>query len=148
MSFINGNRVLKTMRVAYLDLDSVYPVGSIYMSVNNTNPQILFGGTWEQIQDKFLLASGSTYLAGSTGGNATHKHDLTNAYAKVDFRSNRLNLYRKTTASWTGNVKTSSDILTDGDGYGGNQSVELGGKTDSGDNMPPYLAVYIWKRTA
>lgn len=50
----------------------MYPVGSIYLSVNNTNPQILFGGEWERIQDKFLLSAGSTYSAGSSGGSATH----------------------------------------------------------------------------
>lgn len=47
-----------------------YPVGSIYMSVNSTNPSTLFGGSWERIQDTFLLASGSTYGAGTTGGSA------------------------------------------------------------------------------
>ena len=55
-----------------LMLDNVYPVGSIYMSVNNTNPSTLFGGTWQQIQDRFLLAAGATYAAGATGGEATH----------------------------------------------------------------------------
>lgn len=49
-----------------------YPVGSIYMSVNNTNPSVLFGGTWERLKDTFLLASGDTYTAGNTGGEATH----------------------------------------------------------------------------
>ena len=53
-------------------LDKQYPVGSIYLSVNNTNPSELFGGTWERIKDKFLLASGDTYSNGSTGGSATH----------------------------------------------------------------------------
>ena len=48
----------------------VYPVGSIYMSINDTNPSELFGGTWEPIEDTFLLASGSTYAAGDTGGSA------------------------------------------------------------------------------
>lgn len=51
---------------------SIYPVGSIYMSVNNVNPSTVFGGTWEQIKDRFLLASGDTYNNGQTGGSATH----------------------------------------------------------------------------
>ena len=53
-------------------LDKVYPVGSIYMSVNSTNPKTLFGGTWVQIKDRFLLAAGTTYKAGATGGEAAH----------------------------------------------------------------------------
>lgn len=50
--------------------NKVYPIGSIYMSVNSTNPSELFGGTWERIQDRFLLASGSAYTNGSIGGSA------------------------------------------------------------------------------
>ena len=54
--------------------DSIYPVGSIYMSVNSTSPETLFGGTWVQIKDTFLLSAGDTYTAGNTGGSATHNH--------------------------------------------------------------------------
>ena len=52
----------------------IYPVGSIYMSANDVNPSVLFGGgTWEKIEGKFLLSSyGSTYTLGSTGGEANH----------------------------------------------------------------------------
>ena len=50
--------------------NKIYPIGSIYMSVNSTNPSELFGGEWERIQDRFLLASGSAYANGSTGGSA------------------------------------------------------------------------------
>ena len=39
-------------------LDLIYPVGSIYMSVNDTNPKVLFGGQWEKIEGRFLLGSG------------------------------------------------------------------------------------------
>ena len=53
-------------------VDMIYPVGSIYMSVNNVSPSTLFGGTWVQIQDRFLLASGSNYTNGNTGGSDTH----------------------------------------------------------------------------
>jgi microcystin-dependent protein len=50
-------------------LDMIYPVGSIYMSVNATNPATLFGGTWQQIKGKFILSSNTNFPAGSTGGN-------------------------------------------------------------------------------
>ena len=53
-------------------LDNIYPVGSIYISVNNTSPSTLFGGEWEQIQEKFLLSAGDTHPAGTTGGEFTH----------------------------------------------------------------------------
>ena len=55
-----------------LTIDQVYPVGSIYMSVNSTNPSALFGGTWVQLKDKFLLGAGDSYAAGATGGEAAH----------------------------------------------------------------------------
>lgn len=51
-----------------------YQVGSIYMSVNSTSPAMLFGGSWAQIQDGFLIAAGSTYNAGGTGGEAAHNN--------------------------------------------------------------------------
>lgn len=65
--------------------DTIYPIGSIYMSTANVNPGTLFGGTWEQIQDKFLLSAGSTYTAGNTGGSATmaHTHTLSHTHSQV-----------------------------------------------------------------
>ena len=52
-------------------LSKIYPVGSIYMSTNSTSPATFIGGTWQRIQDRFLLAAGSTYTAGNTGGSST-----------------------------------------------------------------------------
>ena len=52
-------------------LNLVYPVGSIYLSSKNTNPGTLFGGTWTQIKDKFILTAGDSYSNGATGGAAT-----------------------------------------------------------------------------
>ncbi len=122
--------------------DTIYPVGSIYLSVNNTDPSVLFGGTWEQIKDTFLLSAGDTYAAGSTGGEAehiltgmeipshTHKMLYYNSSGTQGFGYNYQNK-----GDWSGNVSSSSGI---GD-YGGGQAH---------NNMPPYLTVYMWKRTA
>ena len=52
-------------------LNLVYPVGSIYWSSKNINPGTLFGGTWTQIKDKFILTAGDSYSNGATGGAAT-----------------------------------------------------------------------------
>ena len=125
--------------------DIVYPVGAIYMSVSSTSPEILFGGKWEQIQNRFLLAAGSSYTAGNTGGEATHKltanempahsHAIYSGYG--DIVSNVSDAYRYQTwgssdRGWkTGNLGTNS----------------IGGGT-AHNNMPPYLVVYMWKRTA
>lgn len=52
-------------------IDMIYPIGSLYWSSKNINPNSLFGGTWEQIKDKFVLAAGDTYSNGTTGGSAS-----------------------------------------------------------------------------
>lgn len=53
-------------------LNRLYPVGAIYISTNDTSPSTILGGAWQKIEDRFLLASSSTYAKGSTGGEATH----------------------------------------------------------------------------
>lgn len=68
----NAPSIRAVREVVLENWTSVYPVGSIYMSVNAINPGTLFGGTWNQIKDKFLLACGDTYSNGETGGSATH----------------------------------------------------------------------------
>lgn len=55
-----------------LSLDKIYPVGSIYMNINSTNPADLFGGIWEQIKERFMLGCGDTHIAGSIGGEFNH----------------------------------------------------------------------------
>lgn len=52
----------------------IYPIGSYYMSSSATNSGTLFGGTWEQITDKMIMAAGSTYTVNTTGGTTTHTH--------------------------------------------------------------------------
>ena len=50
---------------------AAYPVGAYYMSSDSTSPAVLFGGTWTQIQNRFIYAAGSGYSVNSTGGSAT-----------------------------------------------------------------------------
>ena len=57
---------------AIVHKNEIYPVGSIYMSVNSTSPASLFGGTWEQLKDRFLIGAGNSYEVNATGGEATH----------------------------------------------------------------------------
>lgn len=57
---------------------AAYPVGAYYVSSNPTSPATLFGGTWVRVQDRMILAAGSTYTAGSTGGSATKTLSVAN----------------------------------------------------------------------
>lgn len=69
----NAAEARKNLGITDILLDYCYPVGSLYWSKNATNPGTLFGGTWTQVKDKFVLAAGDSYEAGSTGGEASHK---------------------------------------------------------------------------
>ena len=55
-----------------------YPVGAYYISSESTSPEVLFGGTWVRVQDRMILAAGSTYVAGNTGGSATKTLSVAN----------------------------------------------------------------------
>lgn len=115
----------------------MYPVGSIYISVTNTNPSDLFGGTWEQIKDLFLLSAGDTYSVGETGGSATHtltvnempNHNHTLKGSAVGSSD------KGETVAYGG--ATSGIDMRSLSSTGGGQSFSI---------MPPYLAVYMWKR--
>ena len=121
---------------------TIYPVGSVYVSVNSSfNPNNSFGGTWVRIQDRFLLASGSTYTNGNTGGEATHtltvnempshKHNV-NVGVALNLQTNQ--------GLVSGHSPSAQDnISRDTNNVGGGQPH---------NNMPPYLVVMVWKRTA
>lgn len=121
----------------------VYPIGSVYTTVNSESPEVLFGGKWEQIKDTFLLAAGDTYAAGDTGGEAEHTLTISempehsHSTMKPTSTTNRVST---TTSSSSSNYKT----------YYGTSSSDTGstGDGDAHNNMPPYLTVYMWKRTA
>lgn len=145
-------------------LDMVYPVGSIYLSVSGTDPQTLFGGTWARLEDVFLLAAGAKHPAGSTGGEEAHtitegempshgnhlmqgrmyQELAENASNDSSYRSNTLYLGKNVFAS-TGNINRGWKDWNGGEMY---PAGTLKGGGNPHNNMPPYLAVYTWKRTA
>ena len=117
----------------------IYPVGSIYLSVNSTNPATLFGGTWEQIKDKFLLSAGDTYGMGQTGGEATHTltiDEMPSHRHTIGFSGGSASGYG---FSWSNDTRTmyNADSVNIMGETGGNNSFNI---------MPPYLAVNVWKR--
>lgn len=145
-------------------LDMVYPVGSIYLSVSGTDPQTLFGGTWARLEDVFLLAAGAKHPAGSTGGEEAHtitegempshgnhlmqgrmyQELAENASNDSSYRGNTLYLGKNAFAS-TGNFNRGWKDWNGGEMY---PAGTLKGGGNPHNNMPPYLAVYTWKRTA
>lgn len=162
------------------------------MSVNAVSPSTFIGGTWERIQDTFLLAAGSTYTAGGSGGNASHTHGYAHTHttpatttdshtltvAEMPSHNHAGIFYLDGNSSfpmvaypgWDGNVSgyrtMRTDNATSGKGYTINPPSNGGGgghthgqkatttnsqstsTTDSGSSLPPYIAVYVWKRTA
>lgn len=134
--------------------EKIYPVGSIYISANSSSPANLFGGTWEQIKDRFLLAAGDAYAAGSTGGEATHTLTVDEMPAhyhdelyfeepgKDKFGINNYNQYHPGAPKGTWKIEYSKAdseawFVT---GYAGGSKPH--------NNLPPYLTVYMWKRVS
>lgn len=129
-------------------LDMFYPIGSIYMSVSSVNPGDLFGGTWVRITDKFLLASGTNYPAGSTGGSSTHKLTVNELPSHNHGASGANNLHEPALYPNWGNSSgwgISAEYLN---GNGGTWVTGSTGGNQAFSTMPPYLAVYCFQRIA
>ena len=216
--------------------DLMYPVGSIYININNTNPSTFFGGTWIQIKDSFLLSAGNTYTGGNTGGAASasytpagtvnthtlttaeipsHAHGLNNHVHSLNSHTHGLNGHTHSlndhthsipnhthtywygvlsfkngassganyaantvsgpsgaagsvsTSGWSGTTGKSSGNTggnsgnttaatgntgaasgnTANAGSGGGHNHGFTGTTATINTLPPYLVVYVWKRT-
>lgn len=147
---------------------AAHPVGSYYWSSESTDPSTLFGGTWEQVKDRFVLAAGDSYAVGATGGEATHT--LSISEMPTHSHSIRLNTEGadngyggyvpdmgtpkaiKTNTGGYPPVESSNGVFTDrtnsADLIADSEFIhETGGSTPH-NNMPPYIVAYCWKRTA
>ncbi len=156
-------------------VNKIYPVGSIYISVNNTNPKNLFGGTWEQLKNAFLYANaGTSYSSGngtgtttnastgSTGGPSTntsgsttltinqipaHSHSVSTDMAKNEATGFGL----VNSESFMDRVIVNGTTKTGNAGGGQGHTHTLSSHTHSLNSHKhniPYLAVFVWKRTA
>lgn len=132
--------VLQLGDSAWLTAQGAYPVGAIYLSVTDANPAALFGGTWERIGGRFLLGADTTYTAGSTGGEAAHT--LTDdEMPKHNHEVDNFNASGNATPFMTVQAQ-------DKKGFGGNVQTMYAGGGKAHNNMPPYLAVYMWQRVS
>lgn len=135
-------------------IDRIYPVGSIYISTSPTfNPQTAWGGTWRKTADgRCLIGANDTYPLGSTGGEAAHyltgnemPHHGHTAGKAVGFKLGHTGIAMSALDRYgeqflwidQSSNSESSELSTNAEGGGA-----------SHNNMQPYLAVYIWERTA
>lgn len=125
--------------------DYVYPVGSVYISYSHVNPKDLFGGTWERITNAFLWAVDSSGTIGLTGGE--REHTLT--VNEIPSHTHKVKMY------WSNGAGSSSVMVrgletADPKQYStiyNSPTFETGGGA-AHNNMPPYIQVSVWRRTA
>lgn len=127
-----------------------WPVGSIYMSLQATSPATLFGGTWERVANGRMLigADSASYPAGSTGGEAEKSFALSStSYAKIVLSATAGGIVGDyISAKWAYSRKYAASLdNTGGDALYGSPLV---GSTEKSSIIPPYLSVYMWRRTA
>ena len=158
-------------------MKKIYPVGSIYISTVSTNPATLFGfGTWEAMPaGRVLLAQGksdwgTTYNAGSTGGEATHQltvgempthsHEATtnttgnhhHGTVWTDGTYSVWGLYNSSTnhrgmGAGNDNDNALPNTSTDGN-HSHTVTINNAGSNTAHNNIQPYYSCYIWRRTA
>lgn len=131
---------------ATIDPLQLMPVGYIYISSDPTSPAELFGGTWEALTDRVIVGAGGKYDVNSTGGAETHKlskSEMPEHYHSIavdksgsghDFGA--WSLIVNDFSSPTTAFKGSAGIT----GYAGSSAAH--------NNMQPYIAKYMWERTA
>ena len=124
---------------------ATYPVGAVYLSLSATSPASIYGGTWTQIKDRFLVGAGSRNVAGNWGGTEY----VTLTADQIPAHTHTVSLARRdgSTVAWS----TSSAIGRYSGDSGGAAFTMASGYAGGGnyhENRPPYYVVYIWRRTA
>lgn len=139
-------------------LDLAHPVGSYYWSSKNTDPSSLFGGTWEQIKDQFILAAGDNYNVGEAGGEAEHiliENELPTLKGTISSHtiedSTRASQWYSVSGVFDADYFTgyiTAPKAATADARSIKQIQFKAGGDQPHNNMPPYLVAYCWRRTA
>lgn len=139
-------------------VDKIYPVGSVYITVNNVSPSILFGGEWERIsQGRFLIgvkensafAENNIPDFGTTAGNKGYlfaPEDKGGEYTNTLEFENYSSYVYNTMQNYDKNDLNT--LWNPPEGSWGLGSVYTKNKNTPHNNMPPYFAAYMWKRIA
>lgn len=138
--------------------DMAHPVGSVMQVANGFDPNDV-RGAWERVEGRFLLASGGGYERGSTGGEKTHtltENEMAKVSGLINIRGwtwgggSEGDIALSVGGVFSGTRKSSSyDLLKYGDAQGGYEEIKFtAGGDQPHNNMPPYLAVDTWRRTA
>lgn len=139
---------------------TIYPVGSIYMSVNSTSPASLFGGTWEQIKGRFLLGTGTPeansdgtspgsydYGLNIKGGEEKHKLIVNEIASHTHVQQFYAKTLNNNAGTYAGAVYDTNVFgTTTGITFAENEKTLGAGGDQPHNNMPPYLAVNMWQR--
>lgn len=126
---------------------SSWPVGSIYMSMNSTNPNTIFGGgTWARVaQGRVIVGvneSDSDFSSqGLSGGEKTHKLTVD----EMPLHQHAMNTSVSTGGSNFYMPKGGGGTLTAGSTQ---TAANAAGGDGAHNNLQPYLTCYIWQRTA
>ena len=122
-------------------IDTIYPVGSIYITLNQTSPSKLFPGTyWKQIKNRFLLSASSTYSALSVGGEATH------TLTENEIPEHQHSIWYPNAGGEQSAAIGYPEAGSKNTWYAEASKTSSAGGGQAHNNMPPYLAVYMWER--
>lgn len=146
----NSENIVDIQQAINIMWSKIYPIGSIYISTVSTSPAILFGGTWVQIKDTFLLAAGDTYIAGATGGEATHTLtcDEMPSHSHDRYFTNTGGAQTMEGAEGDMGILQGTCTTTSKQTTWQRMFTYRKGNDQPHNNMPPYLVVYVWTRTA